>query len=452
MSTSSIFLGNSAYSNDFAQVIERTLAIAELPILQVEQQKAKLSSQSSAISDLQGKFESLRLALKDLASGVDSANLEATFSSTGIATATLGSAASAGSFSLEVSDLGSYTSYLSGLGVGDPTTAGLGTETTKTLIVDGVETTITLSANTLDALAKAINESGTGITANVINVSSTSTPNFKLVLQGNKLGSQTIELKDGDVLGADLLNGSALSVGSNAQYKVNGVAVSAESRNVTLAPDVSVTLTATTNSSGPVSLVVKRSATRVIEALRSVAARYNEASAKLDEHRGQGGGSLKGQSAIGTLSGVLRSLTQYTGGSGTFRNFTDLGLTFNDQGQLSLDSNSLAGISDTKLDELIAFLGSESGNGFVGAALHSVAVATDSESGILASEKKSYTSQIKSDETQLAQMRDRLDLMETNLRERFAAMDSAIAALQQQASYFNSLFESMRIAQQTYSK
>jgi hypothetical protein len=31
-------------------------------------------------------------------------------------------------------------------------------------------------------------------------------------------------------------------------------------------------------------------------------------------------------------------------------------------------------------------------------------------------------------------------------------MDSAIAALQQQALYLNNMFESMRIAQQTYSK
>jgi flagellar hook-associated protein 2 len=452
MSTSSLFLGNSAYSNDFSQVIERSLAIAELPMVQLQQRQIQTNERGAAVTNLQGKFESLRIALSDLSTSVASANLEAVFSSADVASATLGEAAGAGSYTLEVSSLGSYTSYLGVTGIADPKTEGLGSLTTKTLVLDGVEATLALSANTLDALAEAINNSGTGVSANVINVSSTSTPSYKLVLQGNKLGSQTIALKDGDGTGADLMEATALSTGTNVQYKVNGVAVSAESRTVTIAPDVSLTLNGTTATTGAVDLTIRRSASQITDRLRTMVAAYNAASGALDQHRGQGTGALKGQSLIGTLSKVLRDLPAFSGESGKFSNFTSLGLSFDNQGVLSLDAGALAGLPDADLDQLVDFLGGEDAGGFVGAALNTIALATTETSGILALEKKSYTDQSKSETLQIEQMQERLDLMEANLRERFAAMDSAIAALQQQALYLNNLFESMRIAQQTYSK
>jgi flagellar hook-associated protein 2 len=452
MSTSSLFVGNSAYSKDFSQVIERSVAIASLPLVQLQQRQMQTNERSAAITDLQGKFESLRIALKDLSTSVGSAKLEAVFSANGVASASLAETATPGNYTLTVSSLGSYTSFVTSAGVADPAASGLGTESTKTLVIDGVETTLTLSANTLSGLAKAINDSGQGVRANVINVSSTSTPSYKLVIQGSKLGAQTIALKDGGPAGANLLEATPLSAGTPVQYTVNGVAVTAESRTVTIAPGVSLSLTGTTATSGAVDLTIKRSASQISDRLRTFVAAYNTATGALDQHRGQGNGALKGQGVVSTLSKVLRELPGYTAASGAFRNFTDLGLSFDDKGQLSLNSGVLTNLSSEKLDQLVSFLGGESQGGFLGAALNRIAVATTETSGILALEKKSYSDQTKAEAQQIASMQERLALMETNLRERFAAMDSAIASLQQQALYFNNLFESMRIAQQTYSK
>lgn len=452
MSTSSLFVGNSAYSKDFSQVIERSVAIASLPLVQLQQRQMQTNERSAAITDLQGKFESLRIALKDLSTSAESAKLEAVFSANGIASASLGETATPGSYTLEVASLGSYTSFVATTGVGDPAAEGLGTELAKTLVIDGVETALTLSSNTLSNLAKAINDLGQGVRANVINVSSSSTPSYKLVIQGSKLGPQTIALKDGGPSGTNLLEASALSVGAPVQYSVNGVAVTAESRTVTIAPGVSLSLTGTTASSGAVDLVIKRSASQIVDRLRTFVAAYNAATGALDQHRGQGSGALKGQGVVSTLSKVLRELPGYTAEGGAFTNFTDLGLSFDDQGSLSLNSGVLSNLSDQKLDQLVSFLGGETQGGFLGAALNRIAAATTETSGILALEKKSYSEQTKAETQQIASMQERLDLMEANLRERFAAMDSAIASLQQQALYFNNLFESMRIAQQTYSK
>src|SRR5690606_19852251 len=111
------------------------------------------------------------------------------------------------------------------------------------LIVDGVETTLSLSSNSVRALADAINSSNAGVEASVINVSSSSTPSYKLILQGSKFGSQTVELRDGDRFGANLLDGSALHEGTAVSYKINGVAIEGESRNVHIALGLDVDLT-----------------------------------------------------------------------------------------------------------------------------------------------------------------------------------------------------------------
>ena len=53
--SSSVFSGNSRYSADFQAVIDRTVAIASLPISQLNAQKTSLSDQPTALTGLDGK-------------------------------------------------------------------------------------------------------------------------------------------------------------------------------------------------------------------------------------------------------------------------------------------------------------------------------------------------------------------------------------------------------------
>ncbi len=449
MSSSTLFTGSSSYSQDFVQVIERSMAIARLPLLQLQQQQLRTNDQQNAITELQGRFQSLKLAFDDITSRAQATQLTANFSVGGVATATIGQSAQKGVFSLEVSSLGVFTSYLSATAAADPAIGGLGTEVTKVLVVDGVETALTVEGNTLRGLADAINASSSGVEASIINVSSTSTASYKLVLQGNKLGAQTLELRDGDALGANLLESDPLQSGQNVSYKVNGVSISGESRSVTLAPGVDVTLAALTTSA--VTLTVSRTADSVADSIQSMVAQFNLATGKLNEQRGATAGALQGSSTVQTLGQVLRRITSYAAPEGDFRTATDLGLRFDDKGNLTFESNQLSGLSEERLTSLLNFLGGANGEGFLGAALNSLQEATGAESGILATEKSALTARLRTSENQINSTRERLDRMEKDLRERFAIVDSTIAALQQQALFINNMFEAMRIAQRSYS-
>jgi flagellar hook-associated protein 2 len=449
MGSNTIFTGSSSYSQDFIDVIERSMAIARLPLLQMQQQRIEANDRQAALTSLQGSFGSLRLAVEDVSARVASTQLSASFSESGIATATIGEQASKGTFSLEVLSLGNQTSFLSAATANDPATDGLGTELTKTLVVDGVETVLNLESNTLSALANAINEAGAGLNASVINVSSTATPSYRLVLQGDKYAAQAMTLHDGDAMGTNLLDASALQSGQGVSYRVNGVAVSSESRSVTLAPGVDVRLTGV--SAGAVTLTVSRSAADVSGALQSMVAAYNQVTAKLNEHRGTAGGALQGSPTVQNLGQLLRKVNSFTGTDGAFLAATDIGLSFNEQGVLSLETAKLVGLSEGQLDELLAFLGNADEGGFLGAASDLLKQATSEEFGILTAERDAMRTRIANTDRQISAMEERLQRSEQDLRDRFARVDSTIAALQQQARFINGMFEAMRVSMRAYS-
>jgi hypothetical protein len=75
--------------------------------------------------------------------------------------ATVGSGATAGTYTISVGSLGSYSTALSDAGttpVADPTTQSLSASSTFSLTVGGTTTTITPASSDLQDLAAAINQ------------------------------------------------------------------------------------------------------------------------------------------------------------------------------------------------------------------------------------------------------------------------------------------------------
>ena len=69
---SNIFTGASRYSTDFQSVIDRSVNIASLPLLQMQQNKVKISDESAALKSLDGKLASLETTLTNLANSFGS--------------------------------------------------------------------------------------------------------------------------------------------------------------------------------------------------------------------------------------------------------------------------------------------------------------------------------------------------------------------------------------------
>src|SRR5262249_17316119 len=110
--SSTIFNGNSRYSSDFQAVIDRTTAIASLPITQLQSQKTALSDQTTAMTSLDGKFSALQSALDKITAAVGGSAFQSSVSDSSKLSVTVGDGAAEGNYSVKVVDPGSYATSL----------------------------------------------------------------------------------------------------------------------------------------------------------------------------------------------------------------------------------------------------------------------------------------------------------------------------------------------------
>jgi flagellar hook-associated protein 2 len=437
-SNSSIFTGSSRYSSDLQQVLQRSIAIASLPLDQLNNQLTTLQNRSSALDTLNGQFGALLTAVQGISTAADSTSTQVSDSS--VLAAHSDSTARAGSYAIHIVNAGAPSSALS-LGtlpaVQNPSTQSITSSGTLTLTVGGTPVTITPTDQTLSSLADAINSSGANVTATIVNLGSPAAPDYKLSLQSTKLGDIAIQLNDGaqDLLGT-------LATGSQAQYQLNGqpaTPISSDSRTVTIAPGLTVDLL----EAGDSNVVVSNSGSAQSNALSSFVAAYNAAVDELGANRGQGGGPLVGDPLIFTLAQSLRNISGFSGGTGSVQNLTDLGITFDKTGHLSFDQSVFESVSAAHPSDVSAFLGAASTGGFLKAATDAVNTLEDPVIGIIQTTMASAQTAFNNQNQKIADEQARIDSLTTSLTAKMSAADALIANLEQQATYFTNLFASM---------
>jgi len=434
LTTPITFTGQSTFSSSFQQVLQRAVSIASLPMQELEGTVSTLQSQQSDLGSLQSGFSSLQSALQAVASAM-TGDVSATSSDASVVSASAQSTTLPGTYSIQVSNIGSSTTTLSNAGstpVADPTTANISSSSSFTLTVNGTAYTITPSGSSLDDLANAINNANDGVSATIVNMGSNSSPDYRLALTSTELGADTIQLNDGT---NDLL--STVQTGSDAQYTVNGstTTLSSNSDQITLAPG----LTANLVSAAPgqtVTITVAASEGNLSSALSSFATAYNTAASAISSETGQNGGALAGQSLVYELQDALSQIAQFTNSTGSVQSLGDLGLDLSDTGTLTFDSSQLNGLSSTSIQQ---FLGGLTSGGFLQLANNVLSTVSNSTSGMLATEYNNIGNEITSDESQISNDQDRVNTIQTNLTQQLSAADAAIAVLQEQSSYYATL-------------
>jgi flagellar hook-associated protein 2 len=429
---------SSSYSSDLQQVLSRAVAIASLPLTQLNSTLTSLQNRSTELNTLNGKFSSVQSAVQVLSNAVSSTNAQVSDSS--VIAAQSDATAAAGSYAIHVVTAGSPSSALSKGTlpvVTDPSTQSISTATSFTLTVGSTPVTITPAATTLSALADAINSSGANVSATIVNLGSPSAPNYQLSLQSTKLGSIALQLNDGtnDLMGT-------LSGGTVARYQINGqpsTPISSDSNTVTIAPGVTMDLLAPGDST----VTVAQSSTAQANALSSFATAYNAAVDALSVNRGQGGGALTGDALIYTLSQSLRDMSAFTGGSGSVQNLTDLGLTFDQNGHLNFDQTVFANAAAAHPGDVSTFLGSPTTGGFLKEATDTMNGLGDPTNGVLETTIASSVTAIDNQNQKISDEQTRITALTASLTSRIDKADALIASLEQQQTYFTTLFTDM---------
>jgi len=442
--TSSAFTGASDYSSDLQNVISRAVAIAELPVTELTNEQTTLQNQYSELSSIGTDLSSLQTAIQ----GVDAAmsgSYQADVSNPDVVSASVGTGAVAGSYSIEVDSAGAYASSLSASAwTGTSGDAG----GTYSLVIGGMSYSIQSTDGSATSVAAAINQQyGGQVQATVVNVGSDAGPDQRISLEATTLGAQTLDIQDS---GGDSLQTQG-PAGSLAGYIVDGSGntVTSDSPSVTIATGLTINLLAA-DPGNPVTVTVSGNDDALSSALSSFSSAYNKVVTDLQSQRGQSAGPLQGQPVLSEITQAVDNLaTYFTSSSSGVNGLADMGLKLSENGQLTFDSQTLDTAYSNSTSALASFLGSATGGGWLESATNTLTDLIDPNTGVVMNEETSLQSQATSIGTQITAKNAQITTMQSNLTRQMAAADALIATTEQQGSYLTQMLQAEQIDEQS---
>lgn len=270
----------------------------------------------------------------------------------------------AGTYTMVVSQLAQAYSWSSGsVGSSDILAGSLSINGQTIALSDGTATDSsgdTIPQNdTLATLASYINAGDYGVTATVVAGSSGS----QLALLSDTSGAggaitiDSSQLSDSTTGGA--VRFSQAQQGQDAQFSVDGVTMTSSSNTVTTAiPDVTIQLLdAAPDESVQVEIATDN--TDVESAVSTFVSAYNTVVGDLNTQEGNDASGnpepLYGNPNVAMMQEELQEALGFTQSSGAITSLSQLGITANDDGTLSLDTSTLDSMLDNNYEDVTNF-------------------------------------------------------------------------------------------------
>ena len=318
----------------------------------------------------------------------------------------------------------------------DATTATVSANGEVQLVVGSQDYALDVSGsdNNLNGLAQAINGSGAGVTATVTG----SAGAYSLSLSAS--GSTTIQLND---LQSPTNLISDTNQGSNSNFELNGIPISESTNNITdVVPGVSFTLL-NTNPTGSVTLSLATDPTQLSDALQTFVTDYNTLVTQVEAQQGQNAGPLQGDLIINEITTDMQDLVTYfdPSSSSSIRSLSDLGVTFNDTGQMSFSTSTFNALSDSQISDAFQFLGSAN-SGFAALASNFTQL-SDPVSGLIETQITGYQTENTDLGNEITTAQAQAAQIQASATSQAEAADALVAELQQQQSDLDASIQSV---------
>jgi flagellar hook-associated protein 2 len=327
---------------DVASTVTQMAAQLQATETPYKTQLTSLQSQDTVISNLGSLLSTLSNDITGLTdpAGVLSGKQGSSSDTNTLALLSADTTATAGSHTVTVQDLAqTSTEASSAVGANDILSGSfsfhIGSGSSQTVSVDP-------SNNTLAGLAATINQAGIGVSASIVTDSSGS--RLSLISQTDGAAGQiTIDsnsLSDATTGAVSLIAGQA---GQDAQFTVDGIQTTSASNTITGAiPGVTMQLLG--KSTTPVQVQIDNDTSAVTTALSAMVNDYNAVASALSAQEGNNASGspepLYGSPIISQLQQMLSSAITTPSGT-SLTSPTQIGLSLNSNGSLSLDTNQL---------------------------------------------------------------------------------------------------------------
>lgn len=381
MATTSTVTSAVSSNLDVNGLVSQLMTAEQIPITKLATKTASYQAKLSAFGTIQGAMASFQTSVSTLSNASTFQTVTATASDTTTMSATALTSALPGSYSIEVSSLAQaqtlvangQASLSTAIGTGTSTTLSFdfgtitgtaisgkyGTGTTFSSTGAGVKTvTIDSTNNSLQGMRDAINAAKIGVTASVINDGGASP--YRLVLNSSSMGSANsmkISASGDPTVSALLANDPTAGLAGqnltesvtalNANFKVNGIAISKNSNTVMdVIPGVTLNLSKVTTA--PVTLTVAQDTASITKSVNDFVTAYNALTKSITDVSAYNtatktGAVLQGDATIRNLQAQLRGVLN-TPGAGSITSLSQIGVTFQRDGMLALDSTKLASV------------------------------------------------------------------------------------------------------------
>ncbi|AGH96298.1 flagellar filament capping protein FliD [Pseudobdellovibrio exovorus] len=428
-------------------LVDQVIEAERMPIKQMQGQKNTIEDKVKLVTDLETKINDISKNLTSIvgARGFVDRKFESSFPD--IITGTLDpNVAEKGEWTLEVVQLaGKPSAVTNGFPDKDKTTLGVGYIKFQTEEGEK-EVYITEGDSTLEKIAAAINRSGAGVRAMVVNDRSDKEDSFKLEISGLKTGDDnevkfpTVYLLDG----RRDLQFVATNKAQNAKYKIDGHEFEATENKITdLIPGVVLDLKKA-KPNEVVNLKVTENYEVIADKLKTFVDSYNGALAFIqnqnkltpDRDGNQRLGPLGGDSMVRMTESRLRSMIQDPQQTNSkFKRILELGVEFNRNGTLNLNQDKFNKIVSENPEDVVEFLrGDFVTNGFVTTMKNRLGSIVDAQSGPVTTRKKSMQERMSQIDRRIDAKERMLSKREEQLRRQFAKMEESMSKLQTQGA------------------
>jgi len=375
---------------DVNSIVSQLMTIERQPLTTLDRKEAGYQAKLSAYGTLKGALSSFQSAVRVLGDASRFQSVKATPADATVLGASATSIAVPGTYSVEVSKLAQsqklvatgQASATAAIGTGTlsfdfgtisggtfSSVTGKYTGATYTSNGAGIKTvTIDASNNSLAGIRDAINNAKIGVSATIVNDGGTSP--YRLALTSTSIGkTNSIKITGGDaglsaLLGHDPAsdagqNLSETATAQNAEFKVDGVAVSKTSNSVSdVLQGVTLNLQKT-NVGSPTNVVVARDTASVTSAVNAFVKAYNEINKNLSDASAYNAATkqaavLQGDSAVRSIQSQLRNTLTSTlaGIGGSYSTLSQIGIAFQKDGTIAVDSAKLQSAIDNNFSDI----------------------------------------------------------------------------------------------------
>ncbi|WP_148254131.1 flagellar filament capping protein FliD [Aidingimonas lacisalsi] len=425
---------------DLNGLLDQLRSAEEEKLQPIENQQASYDAKISAYGELDSALSKFQSSLSTLnePETFQSVTSEATGSAIDVAA---DSDAVPGEYGVSVTQLAQASSIATTRV--DDTAAEQGAGTVDITLADGTTTSvdITQEDSSLESIRDAINDSESGVSASVINDGT----GYRLALSSVESGTEAAidsVTFTGDLGASGLATDAATEqTAQNAQLSVNGVAIESQSNTVEGALQ-GVTLDL--NETGDSRVTVEQDTGAIKDAVTSFVDDYNalqDTMADLTAFDSESGeaAELMGDSTLRGIQSQLRSALGegVEGDDGQLTLLSDVGISLEVDGRLSIDEETLDDVVATDQGTLVDFFAGSDAEGGLAGMLDAQLEAVTGTDGSLETAVEGLNTRTDGLDDRYESVQRNIDNTMARYQEQFSQMDSMVAEMNSMSSYLS---------------